>query len=186
MVMWPNFQLTNTIDEAHDFKIPILSKVVAKDRNMGLGLLILTQRVEGQLDPDLSKALQEAGGNFFVCGQGMQSARILEGVMQNKFRADYLQGLPNLVAAIQTQEKLEGDTEERNVWCTVRIPPLNRYLPNGKVADYMKKRRNTMANDWTKSKITELEQHSGKSAEEIDKEIDEFLYTKAKYLTPKK
>ena len=37
----------------------------------------------------------------------------------------------------------------------------------------------------TKSKITELEQHSGKSAEEIDKEIDEFLYTKAKYLTPK-
>ncbi|MES1053771.1 ATP-binding protein, partial [Bacillus thuringiensis] len=41
------------------------------------------------------------------------------------------------------------------------------------------------ANDWAKSKITELERHSGKSAEEIDKEIDEFLYTKAKYLTPK-
>ncbi|WP_242227255.1 ATP-binding protein [Bacillus cereus group sp. BfR-BA-01315] len=173
------------IDEAHDFKIPILSKVVAKDRKHGLGLWILTQRVEGQLDPDLNEALREAGGNFFVCGQGMKSARILEGVMQNKFRADYLQGLPNLVAAIQTQEKLEGDTEERNVWCTVRIPPLNRYLPNGNVADYLKKEETQAANDWTKSKIAELEQHSGKSAEEIDKEIDEFLYTKAKYLTPK-
>ena len=42
-----------------------------------------------------------------------------------------------------------------------------------------------MANDWTKSKITELEQHSGKSAEEIDKEIDEFYIQKPNILRQK-
>ncbi|MED3102890.1 ATP-binding protein, partial [Bacillus thuringiensis] len=161
------------IDEAHKVQVPILPKIVAEDRKYGLGLWIITQQISGQLDKELTDALTEIGGNFFVCRQGKSSAKTLEGVMQGKFRAEYLQGLPDLHAAIQTQDKFEG--EAKNVWCMIKAKPLDRYRPNGKIATYGNDKEIADSNEWTYKKIGELEKR-GKSAEEIDREINLFLY----------
>lgn len=97
------------------------------------------QQVSGQLDRELTDMLTEAGGNYFVCRQGHNSAKTLEGIMQKQFRTEYLQNLPNLVVAIQTQDYIRG--EAKNVWCTIRVPPLDRYLPNGKAANYKNEKK---------------------------------------------
>lgn len=172
------------IDEAHDVQVPVLPKIIAKDRKHGLGLWVITQQVSGQLDKELTDMLTEAGGNYFVCRQGFNSAKTLEGIMQKQFRTEYLQGLPNLVVAIQTQDRIDGDAQ--NVWCTIRVPPLERYLPSGKVANYQIEQEIQASNEWTKTKIKELERSTGKSGSEIDQEIDEFLYGKGKYLVSEK
>ncbi|ARJ25629.1 hypothetical protein B7492_31795 (plasmid) [Bacillus mycoides] len=172
------------IDEAQEVQVPVLPSIIEKDRKHGLGLWVITQQVSGQLDKTLTDRLTEAGGNYFVCRQGHSSAKVLEGVMQKQFRTEYLQNLPNLVVAIQTQDYLDG--KAKNVWCTVQVPPLNRYLPDGKVVTYGNDVEMKASNEWTASKICELEQGSGKSSAEIDKEIDEFLYGKGKYLVPEK
>ncbi|MEC3018745.1 ATP-binding protein [Bacillus cereus] len=161
------------IDEAHKVPVPILPKIVAEDRKYGLGLWIITQQISGQLDQKLADALTEIGGNFFVCRQGKSSAKALEGIMQGKFRAEYLQGLPDLEAAVQTQDKFDG--KAKNVWCMIKAPPLDRYRPNGKVATYGNDKEIADSNEWTFKKINELEKR-GKSAEEIDREINLFLY----------
>ena len=161
------------IDEAHKVPVPILPKIVAEDRKYGLGLWIITQQISGQLDQKLADALTEIGGNFFVCRQGKSSAKALEGIMQGKFRAEYLQGLPDLEAAVQTQDKFEG--KAKNVWCMIKAKPLDRYRPNGKVATYGNDKEIADSNEWTYKKIDELEKR-GKSAEEIDREINLFLY----------
>ena len=145
---------------------------------------MITQQVSGQLDKELTDMLTEAGGNYFVCRQGFNSAKTLEGIMQKQFRTEYLQGLPNLVVAIQTQDRIDGDAQ--NVWCTIRVPPLERYLPGGKVANYQIEQEIQASNEWTKTKIKELERSTGKSGSEIDQEIDEFLYGKGKYLVSEK
>ncbi|TKH19539.1 ATP-binding protein [Bacillus wiedmannii] len=172
------------IDEAHDVQVPVLPKIIAKDRKHGLGLWVITQQVTGQLDRELTDMLTEAGGNYFVCRQGFNSAKTLEGIMQKQFRTEYLQNLANLVVAIQTQDRIDGDAQ--NVWCTIRVPPLERYLPSGKVANYQIEQEIQASNEWTKTKIKELERSTGKSGSEIDKEIDEFLYGKGKYLVSEK
>ncbi|HHL0973366.1 TPA: ATP-binding protein [Bacillus cereus] len=169
------------IDEAQEVQVPVLPSIVEKDRKHGLGLWVITQQVSGQLDKTLTDRLTEAGGNYFVCRQGHSSAKVLEGIMQKQFRTEYLQNLPNLVVAIQTQDYMDGKAQ--NVWCTVQVPPLDRYLPDGKVVTYGNDREMKASNEWTTSKIYELEQSSGKSSAEIDQEIDEFLYGKGKYLT---
>ncbi|ANS52132.1 hypothetical protein BM86_17075 [Bacillus thuringiensis] len=172
------------IDEAHDVQVPVLPKIIAKDRKHGLGLWVITQQVSGQLDKELTDMLTEAGGNYFVCRQGFNSAKTLEGIMQKQFRTEYLQSLPNLVVAIQTQDRIDGDAQ--NVWCTIRVPPLERYLPSGKVANYQIEQEIQASNEWTKTKIKELERSTGKSGSEIDQDIDEFLYGKGKYLVSEK
>ena len=172
------------IDEAQEVQVPVLPSIVEKDRKHGLGLWVITQQVSGQLDQKLTDRLTEAGGNYFVCRQGHSSAKVLEGIMQKQFRTAYLQNLPNLVVAIQTQDYMDGKAQ--NVWCTVQVPPLDRYLPDGKVVTYGNDMEMKVSNEWTASKICELEQSSGKSSVEIDKEIDEFLYGKGKYLAPEK
>lgn len=172
------------IDEAQEVQVPVLPSIIEKDRKHGLGLWVITQQVSGQLDKTLTDRLTEAGGNYFVCRQGHSSAKVLEGVMQKQFRTEYLQNLPNLVVAIQTQDYMDG--KAKNVWCTVQVPPLNRYLPDGKVVTYGNDVEMKVSNEWTASKICELEQSSGKSSAEIDKEIDEFLYGKGKYLVSEK
>ncbi|MFQ6341283.1 hypothetical protein ACLNAL_33865, partial [Bacillus sp. AF62] len=83
---------------------PVLPKIIAKDRKHGFGLWVITQQVSGQLDRELTDMLTEAGGNYFVCRQGHNSAKTLEGIMQKQFRTEYLQNLPNLIVAIQTQD----------------------------------------------------------------------------------
>lgn len=138
------------IDEAHKVPVPILPKIVAEDRKYGLGLWIITQQISGQLDQKLADALTEIGGNFFVCRQGKSSAKALEGIMQGKFRAEYLQGLPDLEAAVQTQDKFEG--KAKNVWCMIKAKPLDRYRPNGKVATYGNDKEIADSNEWTYKK----------------------------------
>lgn len=161
------------IDEAHKVQVPILPKIVAEDRKYGLGLWIITQQISGQLDQKLADALTEIGGNFFVCRQGKSSAKVLEGIMQKNFLAEHLQDLPDLEAAVQTQDYFDG--KAKNVWCMIKAKPLDRYRPNGKVATYGNDKEIAESNEWTYTKINELEQR-GKSIDEIDREINFFLY----------
>ncbi|PGV98332.1 hypothetical protein COD86_05135 [Bacillus cereus] len=163
------------IDEGHKVQVEILPKIIAEDRKRGLGLWFITQEINAQLDKELAKSLTEIGGNFLVCRQGSNSAKSLSEVMQHKFNPTYLQDLPDRVVAVQTQQKIDG--KARNVWCTMEVPPLDRYLPDGTVADYQVGEQVNAANNWTRSKIRELEKR-GKSIQEIDEEISLFLFGK--------
>ncbi|MGG3652573.1 type IV secretory system conjugative DNA transfer family protein [Bacillus pseudomycoides] len=161
------------IDEAHEVQIPILPTIIAKDRSFGLALWIITQSLTGQLNKELVNAMKEIGANFFICKQGTENADLYEKITQRRFTASYLKNLPELTAAIQTQDKVNGET--RNVWCTVTAPPLDKYLPNGEVATYGNKQKQLESDAWTYSKIRELE-NRGKHVSEIDDEINTFLY----------
>ncbi|QWH75336.1 DUF87 domain-containing protein (plasmid) [Bacillus mycoides] len=161
------------IDEAHKVKVPILPTMVAETRSFGLALWIVTQTLTGQLGKELVNALKDIGGNFFICRQGTDNAAILEKVTQQHFSASYLQGLPERTAAIQTQDKMDGET--KHVWCTITAPPMDKYVPSGEIATYGDKRKQKESDTWTYSKIKELESR-GKHINEIDQEINAFLY----------
>lgn len=161
------------IDEAHEVQIPILPTIIAKDRSFGLALWIITQSLTGQLNKELVNAMKEIGANFFICKQGTENADLYEKITQRRFTASYLKNLPELTAAIQTQDKVNGET--KNVWCTVTAPPLDKYLPNGEVATYGDEQKQLESDAWSYSKIKELESR-GKHVSEIDDEINTFLY----------
>ncbi|WIY59035.1 helicase HerA domain-containing protein [Bacillus arachidis] len=163
------------IDEGHKVQVEILPKIIAEDRKRGLGLWFITQEINAQLDKSLARALTDIGGNFLVCRQGSNSAKSLAEVMQQKFNPKYLQDLSDRIVAVQTQQKIDG--KAKNVWCTMEVPPLDRYLPDGTVANYQDAKQVNTANDWTRSKIKELEKR-GKSIQEIDEEISLFLFGK--------
>lgn len=162
------------IDEAHKVQVPILPTMVAETRSFGLALWIVTQTLTGQLGKELVNALKDIGGNFFICRQGADHAAMLEKVTQHHFTASYLQGLPERTAAIQTQDKIDGET--KHVWCTITVPPMDKYLPNGEIATYGDDRKQKESDIWTYSKIKELESR-GKHVNEVDEEIKAFLYT---------
>ncbi|PEF75656.1 hypothetical protein CON94_09075 [Bacillus pseudomycoides] len=161
------------IDEAHDVQVPVLPKIIAKDRSFGLALWLITQTLIGQLNKELVNAMKEIGANFLICRQGTENADILEKITQSRFKASYLKNLPELTAAVQTQDKIDGET--KNVWCTITAPPLDKYLPSGEVATFGDKKKQKESNEWTYSKIKDLESR-GKHASEIDDEINIFLY----------
>ncbi|MGE6619656.1 hypothetical protein ACQKFJ_29190, partial [Bacillus mycoides] len=124
-------------------------------------------------EKQIVKRKKEHGGNFFICRQGTDNAAILEKVTQQHFSASYLQGLPERTAAIQTQDKIDGET--KHVWCTITAPPMDKYVPSGEIATYGDKRKQKESDTWTYSKIKELESR-GKHINEIDQEINAFLY----------
>lgn len=161
------------IDEAHEVQVPILPTIIAKDRSFGLALWIITQSLTGQLNKELVNAMKEIGANFFICKQGTENADIYEKITQRRFTSSYLKNLPELTAAIQTQDKVNGET--KNVWCTVVASPLDKYLPNGQIATFGDKKQQIESDAWTYAKIKELESR-GKHANEIDEEIHTFLY----------
>lgn len=163
------------IDEGHKVKVPILPTIIAELRSLGVALWMITQSMD-QLDRELTLALKDISANFFICKQGSSGANELEKITQGQFSAYYLQNLPPRVVAIQTQGVVSG--QEQDIWCTVNVPPLDKYLPNGEVATYGDKQKQAEADTWTKAKMKELEQR-GKHADEIDNEISMFLYGKS-------
>lgn len=161
------------IDEAHQMQVPILPTIIAQDRSFGLALWIITQSLTGQLNKELVNAMKEIGANFFICQQGAENADIYEKITQRHFRAAYLKNLPELTAAIQTKDKVNGETKP--LWCTITVPPLDKYLPNGDVATYGDREKQQESDAWTYTKIQELERR-GKHISEIDEELNAFLY----------
>ena len=157
------------IEEAPAVQVSVLPKIIAQDRKFGLALFVIAQSLAGQLNQQLVDALQEVGGNIFACRQGPKSAAAIETMTDQSFQAGYLQRLPDLVAAVSTQD------DKENAFCTVSVPPLDRYMPDGKIAVYGNTDMESVANDWTKAKAQELEKKNGKQSRVIDEAIERYL-----------
>jgi hypothetical protein len=61
------------------------------------------------------------------------------------------------------------------VTCLVEVPPLDRYLPDGTVANYRREDEVAAANAWTLEKAKELSSQNGFHYSEIDLIIKAYL-----------
>lgn len=169
------------IDEAQRVKASILPEVIAEMRSKGLGLGIGSQTLEG-LPPELRNKLVNVAGSVFVCKQGMDGAKKAaeafrtigaDGKDKAIFPEAFFTSLPNLRCAIRTEDK--GET----VTAVVDVPPLDRYLPNGKAALYgdtkQAERETIESNEWTYAKAKELEQVNGAHVDDVDRAIHEYM-----------
>lgn len=178
-------------------KMTILPRIIAEQRQKGLSLGIGTQSMH-QLDQELKNALREVQGNFFVCRQGVEGAAAASKMFsvpgskkdQPLFSESYFTSLPDLVTVIRTQDQINGSNEI--VQCVVKLPPLDRYMPNGKKARYKNEIEEAKADAWTKEKVKELASKNGHHQSEVDLMIRAYLQgetyepKQVKKLQPKK
>jgi hypothetical protein len=164
------------IDEAHLVQIPILPTIIAFDRKFGLSLGLITQYV-GQFDSTLRYAIQENIGNIFTCSQGTNSASVVEEMVAGRFRKDYLQTLPDRVAAVYTQSEqlVNGKSIYAPTTCTVISDPPFIYLPNGQLADYKDRKAMDEAKRWSLEKAKELQKRDGEHIKVIDEDVARYL-----------
>ncbi|NGY93883.1 hypothetical protein F3K44_31460 [Bacillus megaterium] len=66
------------------------------------------------------------------------------------FSESYFTSLPDLVTVIRTQDQINGSNEI--VQCVVKLPPLDRYMPNGQKATFKNEVEEAKANAWTAQK----------------------------------
>lgn len=165
------------IDESQRVKASILPEIHAEMRSKGLILGISTQTME-KLEPGLQKSLVNIVGNMFVCGQGQSGAKVAADIFRapsangkdvSLYSEGYLMNLPERTCVIKTEDK--GKT----VYAVVTVPPLDRYLPNGRLAAYDNPNEIEKSNMWTFTKAKELESMNGKPIAEIDEDIKHYL-----------
>lgn len=178
-------------------KMTILPRIIAEQRQKGLSLGIGTQSMH-QLDQELKNALTEVQGNFFVCRQGAEGAAAaskmfsVQGTKKDQplFSESYFRNLPDLVTVIRTQDNVNGVDEI--VQCVAKLPPLDRYMPNGQKARYKHATEEAKADAWTKAKVKELASKNGHHQSEVDVMIRAYLQgetyepKQVKKLQPKK
>jgi len=178
-------------------KMTILPRIIAEQRQKGLSLGIGTQSMH-QLDQELKNALTEVQGNFFVCRQGAEGAAAaskmfsVQGTKKDQplFSESYFRNLPDLVTVIRTQDNVNGVDEI--VQCVAKLPPLDRYMPNGQKARYKHATEEAKADAWTKAKVKELASKNGHHQSEVDALIRAYLQgetyepKQVKKLQPKK
>ncbi|SDE78942.1 AAA-like domain-containing protein [Priestia aryabhattai B8W22] len=161
-------------------KMTILPRIIAEQRQKGLSLGIGTQSMH-QLDQELKNALKEVQGNFFVCRQGPEGAAAASKMFsvpgskkdQPLFSESYFTSLPDLVTVIRTQDQINGSNEI--VQCVVKLPPLDRYMPNGQKATFKNVVEEAKANAWTAQKVKELASKNGYHKSEVDLMIRAYL-----------
>lgn len=180
------------IDEAQRVKASILPEIVAEMRSKGLALGISTQYIQ-RLDRELQKTLANVAGNMFVCGQGTDGAKVAAEAFKvqdatgrdvQAFKEGFLMTLPARTAVIKTEDTIDG--VEQIVQTVVEVPPLDRYKPDGTIADFHNKAEIDISNRWTMKKAKELESKNGLSVKEIDKYIRDYLSDKETMLSQNK
>lgn len=168
------------IDEAPRLPSSILPYIVRESRKKGLSLGTLTQSLT-QLTPEFRDALKEVQGNFFVCKQGKEGAKeaaetfkiSVGGKDVPMYSEARFKTLPTLVAAIRTEDTVDG--ENRTVQCLVKVPPLDLYFPDGKKADFSNKQARAEAKRLTHEKAKELASKNGFHESEVDLLIQAYL-----------
>ena len=106
------------------------------------------------------------------------------------FSESYFRNLPDLVTVIRTQDNVNGVDEI--VQCVAKLPPLDRYMPNGQKARYKHATEEAKADAWTKAKVKELSSKNGHHQSEVDVMIRAYLQgetyepKQVKKLQPKK
>ncbi|MDQ8094860.1 hypothetical protein [Bacillus amyloliquefaciens] len=167
-----------TVDEAAKVKASIFPYIVREMRKKGLSAGIATQSIK-DLPDDLQKAMTNVQGNFFVCRQGQDDAKVTTPFFRTKesnqpiYSESFLQSLPDRVAVVRTQDNIDG--VDQTVTCLVEVPPLDRYLPDGTVANYRREDEVAAANAWTLEKAKELSSQNGFHYSEIDLIIKAYL-----------
>lgn len=166
------------VDEGAKVKASIFPYIVRELRKKGLSAGIGTQSIK-DLDPELQKAMTNVQGNFFVCRQGQDDSKVTAPLFRNPqtnhpiYSESFLQSLPDRVAVVRTQDNIDG--VDQSVTCLVEVPPLDRYLPGGKVANYRREEEVAEANAWTLEKARELSSQNGYHYSEIDLVIKAYL-----------
>lgn len=164
------------IDEAQRVRASILPEIHAEMRSKGLSLGISTQTME-KLDEGLRKSLVNIVGNMFVCGQGESGAKVAANIFKAPqpdgkdailFSEGYLMGMPELTCVIKTEDR------GRTTFAVVKVPPLDRFLPNGQIAKF-KTKEIDRSNEWTHRKAKELESKNGLPIAEIDDALRRYL-----------
>lgn len=165
------------IDEAQRVKASILPEIHAEMRSKGLTLGISTQTME-KLDSGLQKSLTNIVANMFVCGQGKDGAKVAAEVFKVAgpngkdvmlYSESTLRDLPQLTCVIKTEDN------GKPITVMVKVPPLDRYLPNGKKATFGNEKEITESNNWTHQKAKELETKNGLPLAEINAAIRAYL-----------
>lgn len=165
------------IDEAQRVKASILPEIQAEMRSKGLSLGISTQTMD-KLAPELQKSLVNVVANMFVCQQGEGGAKVASNIFKipqpdgkdiRLFTEGQLLNLATRTCAIKTEE--DGE----KVYTVVSVPPLDRYLPNGKVATFGNQKEIEQSNHWTEAKANELQKKAGMDAQAIDKTITDYM-----------
>jgi hypothetical protein len=96
------------VDEAHEVQLPVMwQKIVPKDREFGLVLMLMTQFLE-QFDAKLLEAMKEIGGTFLACISGESSAKIMQNITTGRVLATDIQNYRALRAVVDTEDS-EGD-----------------------------------------------------------------------------
>ncbi|MDI3089976.1 hypothetical protein QJ133_02135, partial [Priestia megaterium] len=72
-----------------------------------------------------------------------------------------------------TQDQINGSNEI--VQCVVKLPPLDRYMPNGQKATFKNEVEEAKANAWTAKKVKELASKNGYHKSEVDVMIRAYL-----------
>ncbi|MDI3089762.1 hypothetical protein QJ133_00920, partial [Priestia megaterium] len=72
-----------------------------------------------------------------------------------------------------TQDQINGSNEI--VQCVVKLPPLDRYMPNGQKATFKNEVEEAKANAWTAQKVKELASKNGYHKSEVDLMIRAYL-----------
>lgn len=175
------------IDEAHLVQIPILPTIIAFDRKFGLSLGLITQYI-GQFDSELRLSIQENVANIFTCGQGKNSAAVVEEMVAGRFERQFLQTLPDRIVAVSTQTErfVNGRSQYEYTTCIVVSDPPYIYLPNGEIANYKVESEMAEAKSWALEKANELQKRDGDYYTKADQEVAEYLGYKDDTIAPKK
>lgn len=165
------------VDERHKVNnVPVTPRIIAESRKFGLASGTATQRLL-QLSEGHREAITEIQDNFFICQQGSKdaetAAKYLSISENDQVNPKYLTNLEPRRAVIRFKEKVNGVVSTYRT--TVVVPPLDKYKPDGQVANYMEKEDVKLANDWTYEKARELEAREGKTIEEVDLIIMKYM-----------
>ncbi|WP_088816508.1 helicase HerA domain-containing protein [Listeria goaensis] len=165
------------VDERHKVNnVPVTPRIIAESRKFGLASGTATQRLL-QLSEGHREAITEIQDNFFVCQQGSKdaetAAKYLSISENDQVNPKYLTNLEPRRAVIRFKEKVDGVVSTYRT--TVVVPPLDKFKPDGQVADYLEKEDVKLANDWTYEKARELEAREGKTIEEVDLAIMKYM-----------
>lgn len=159
-------------DECHLLQLPIMEKILAEDRKFGLSLCIITQYID-QLEKWFINAIMGNVGTYLSMTQGTQAADKLEKMTAGAFRKEFLQKLPERVVAVYTKTKVEGRSQL--ITCLAEPDPPYIYRSDGKVANYLNEKEVAQAKADALAIGYELQKRDGVPAEEVDRQIEEYL-----------
>lgn len=164
------------IDEAHRVgDVFILPKIIAESRKFGFSLGISTQRL-AQLSKELRDTLTEVQNNFFVCRQGSKDSKVAaDNIGTDLVKPILLEKLEKREVVVKYPFVYPNGVEEQQRFM-VKVPPLDKYQPDGRVADFANKELIASVDAWTAERAEKLtEDRAYLTSEKVDKEIYHYL-----------